>query len=139
VKLPPLRNLTPAQCEHIRVQMRDACAEIAGQHGLIADEATIWNVNLGSGFELRLQIGIALSDGTLFSPERALFEVLAQDFGLQPSDFHRIFIRNGETYRITGVNPNRPRYPISTQRIPDGRGFKFTAKDVALYLAAFEE
>lgn len=119
--------------------MRDACAEIAGQHGLIADEATIWNVKLGSGFELRLQIGIALSDGTLFSPERALFEVLAQDFGLQPSDFHRIFIRNGETYRITGVNPNRPRYPISTQRIPDGRGFKFTAKDVALYLAAFEE
>lgn len=136
---PPLRNLTPALCEQIRVQIRDACAKIAEQHGLIADEAAILNVNLRSGFELRLQVGIPLSDGTLYSPERALFEVFAQDFGLEPTDYHRIFIMNGETYRITGINPNRPRYPISTQRIPDGRGFKFTPTDVAIGLAALDE
>lgn len=135
----PPRNLTPAHCEQIRLQMRDACAAVARQHGLVVDDPSIRHVNLRSGFELRLQVGIALSDGTLYAPERALFDALAQDFGLEPSDFHRVFVINGKTHRITGLNPNRPRYPISTQRIPDGRGFKFTAKDVALYLAALDE
>ena len=33
-----------------------------------------------------------------------------------------------------GIDPRRPKYPISAERVPDGQGFKFTADQVALLL-----
>ncbi|KAB2944470.1 MAG: hypothetical protein F9K19_26585, partial [Rhizobiaceae bacterium] len=33
-----------------------------------------------------------------------------------------------------GIDPKRPRYPISAERIPDRRGFKFAAEQVAMIL-----
>jgi hypothetical protein len=80
-----------------------------------------------------------LPDGSLYEPERVTFELMAEMFGLKPDDFGRVFVTGGETFRITGINPNRPRYPISAERIPDRRGFKFAAENVALYLAAMDD
>ena len=37
-------------------------------------------------------------------------------------------------FRIVAINPNRPKYPISVERVSDGRGFKFPAEDVVLYI-----
>ena len=39
-----------------------------------------------------------------------------------------------ELYRVVAINPNRPRYPISTERVSDGRGFKMPAENVVMYL-----
>ena len=39
-----------------------------------------------------------------------------------------------EMFRIVAINPNRPKYPISAERVSDGRGFKFPANNVVLYL-----
>lgn len=36
----------------------------------------------------------------------------------------------------TGIDPRRPKYPISVERILDHRGFKFTADNVAMLLKA---
>ena len=37
------------------------------------------------------------------------------------------------------INPNRPKYPISAERVADGRGYKFAAEDVALYLSQSDD
>ena len=63
-----------------------------------------------------------------------MFEVLAPLFGLEPSDYGRTFKSGGERHRIVGINPNRPKYPISTERISDGRAFKMPAENAVMYL-----
>jgi len=133
-RLPP-RNLTPTLCAKLREDLLEAAKVVGEKHGLIAEVGEPRDIDLRSGFELRLRFGIALPDGTLFEPERALFEVMADMYGLRPEHFGAEFVSNGECFRITGLNPNRPRYPISAERIFDGRNFKFTAENVAFKLA----
>jgi len=65
---------------------------------------------------------------------KAMFGVLAEHCGLKPSDYGWDFKARRETFRIMAINPNRPKYPISVERVADGRGFKFFAEDVTLYL-----
>ncbi|MCY1740743.1 hypothetical protein [Ensifer sp. SL37] len=65
-----------------------------------------------------------------------MFALLAGQYGLEATDFEREFIASGERFRITGIDPRRPKYPISVERIPDRRGFKFTADNVAMLLKA---
>ena len=130
----PPRNLTPDLCERLRREMLEARQAGARRHGLAVEGGDFGEVNLRHGFDIRFRVGIPFTDGALFEPEKALFEVMAENYGLKPSDFGRTFSTGGETFRITAINPKRPKYPISVQRLPDKRGFKFTAEDVALYL-----
>ncbi len=92
------------------------------------------DIDLRHGFDFQFRIGIPMPDGTLFSAERELFEVLAGHFGLQPSDYGRTFRSNGEFFRLKSINPNRPKYPISAERVADGRGFKFSPDNVIAHL-----
>ena len=80
------------------------------------------------------QACLKVADGAIYSPDKALFEVLAPHFGLEPSDYGRTFKSRGDLYRIVAINPNRPKYPISTERVSDGRGFKMPAENVVMYL-----
>lgn len=131
---PPPRNLTPVLCEHLRKEMQRACEMIAIDHGLVVQAGALREVNLRHGFNFTVEVGIPLSDGTIFEPRRAIFEVLAVDYGLSPTDFGREFRANGETFQITGLNPRRPKYPIDAERLPDRSQFKFTAENVVVYL-----
>jgi hypothetical protein len=79
-------------------------------------------------------VPIPLPDGTTLDPDQLRFEAFAEAFGLTPADYGRQFSTGRDTFRITGIDPRRPKYPISAERIPDGQGFKFTADQVALLL-----
>ncbi len=35
------------------------------------------------------------------------------------------FTYGGKMYRITNYEPSRPRFPVSAERLPDGKRFKF--------------
>jgi hypothetical protein len=45
-------------------------------------------------------------------------------YDLKPSDFGTTFTIGGTTYRLTGINMGRPKFPISAVDM-SGRGFKF--------------
>ncbi len=62
--------------------------------------------------------------------------LLAEQYGLEAGDFEREFVAGGERFRSGGIDPRRLKYPISVERIPDRRGFKFTAENVAMLLKA---
>ena len=130
----PPRNLTPALCERLRRDLLAACRQVAETHGLAVEGGDLSDIDLRHGFDIGFRIGIPTTDGSLFSHEKVLFEALAGSFGLEPSDYGRSFRTGGETYRITAINPNRPKYPISAERVADGRGYKFSGEDVAMYL-----
>ncbi|MFB9981412.1 hypothetical protein ACFSQQ_41305 [Mesorhizobium kowhaii] len=114
--------------------MLEACQKIAADHGLAIESAGWRGLDSGFAFEPVFRVSIPASDGTAFNLEKDMFEILAERYGLAPSDFGREFSTGSERFRITGIDPTRPKYPISAERIPDRRGFKFTAANVAILL-----
>lgn len=133
-KISPPRNLTPELCERLRRDMMKACLTVAETHGLTVEGGELSDIDLHHSFNIGFRVGIPMEDGAIYSPAKAMFAVLAPHFGLEPSDYGRTFKTGGDLHRIVGINPNRPKYPISTERVSDGRGFKMPAENVAVYL-----
>ena len=131
-----MTRLTPAACAEIQAHMLKACQKIAADHGLVI-ESTGWRgLDTGFAFEPVFRVSIPAPDGTAFNLEKDMFAYLAERYGLAPSDFGLEFTAGGERFRITGIDPKRPKYPISAERLPDRQGFKFTAENVAMLLKA---
>nr|WP_203583032.1 hypothetical protein [Ruegeria sp. PrR005] len=126
--------MTPGLCQRLQDEMLQACQDVAARNGLVVEAKEISGVDLRWGFDLGFRVSIPLPDGSALDPERLRFEALAAAFGLSPADFGRQFSTGRDTFRITGIDPRRPKYPISAERIPDGQGYKFTAEQVALLL-----
>ena len=133
-KVSPPRNLTPELCDRLCRDMMKACLAVAETHGLTVEGGELSDIDLRHSFNIGFRVGIPMEDGAIYSPDKAMFEVLAPHFGLEPSDYGRTFRTSGDLHRIVGINPNRPKYSISTERVSDGRGFKMPAENVALYL-----
>tara|TARA_R110000803_G_scaffold47946_2_gene99770 strand:- start:1102 stop:1422 length:321 start_codon:yes stop_codon:yes gene_type:complete len=85
-KVPPPRNLTPPLCEKLRQDMVQACLKVARTHGLTVEGGELSDIDLRHGFDISFRVGIPMPDGAIYSPDKALFEVLAPHFGLEPSD-----------------------------------------------------
>ena len=130
----PPRNLTPGLCKAIEAEMLRACAEVAARHGLMVEGLGVQAMDLRWNFEFGVRVSIPLPDGSTLDPERLLFEALAEEYGLSPDDFGREFSTGQEWFRVAGINPRRPKYPISATRLLDGKGYKFTAANVAMLL-----
>jgi hypothetical protein len=130
----PPRNLTPAVCKRLLQEMLKACQDIAARHGLVVEARELAEVDLRWGFDAAFRVSLPLPDGTALDPERLRFEALAEVFGLSPTDYGRQFTTGKEVFRITGLDPRRPKYPVSAERIPDRQGFKFTVDQITLFL-----
>jgi hypothetical protein len=132
-------RLTPVACEEIQSRMLEACQKVAANHGLVVESAGWRGMETGFAFEPVFRVSIPAPDGTAFNLEKDMFAYLAEQYGLAASDFGREFTTGSERFRITGIDPRRPKYPISAERIPDRRGFMFTAENVAMLLKAQAE
>ena len=130
----PPRNLTPGLCQRLHREMLQACRDVASRNGLAVDDKGLSGVDLRLGFDLTVRVSIPLPDGSTLDLEQLRFEALADAFGLSASDYGRTFSTGRESFRITGLDPRRPKYPVSAERVPDRQGFKFTAEQVALRL-----
>jgi hypothetical protein len=133
-RVSPPRNLTPGLCERLRQDMMKACLAVAETHGLTVEAGELSDIDLHHSFTIGFRVGIPMADGTIYSPDKVMFEALAPHFGLEPADYGRTFRSGDDLHRIVGINPNRPKYPISTERVSDGRGFKMPAENVVMYL-----
>ena len=100
----------------------------------IVEDVGSRNIHPGFAFEPVFRVSIPAPDGTAFNAEKEMFAVLAESYGLAPEDFGREFNTGHERFQITGIDPKRPKYPISAERIPDRQGFKFTAENVVALL-----
>jgi hypothetical protein len=132
----PPRDLTPGPCKAVEAEMLRPCREVAAKHGLVAEGLGMQAMDLRWNFDFGVHVSIPLPDGSMLDPERMLFEALAEEFGLSPDDFGREFSTGRERFRVAGIDPRRPKYPISDTRIPEGKGYKLTAENVVLLLQA---
>ncbi len=69
-----------------------------------------------------------MEDGTLYSSDKALFEAMVEHFGLKPTDHGEVVKARGEIYRVLAINPNRPKYPITSSVSPMGVDLNFRSK-----------
>ena len=77
VKVNSPRNLTPALCDRLRLDLLNACRKVAETHGLTVEGGELSDIDLRHGFDIEFSVGIPMDDGSLYSVDRALFEVLA--------------------------------------------------------------
>lgn len=115
--------MTPAACEQIQTSMLEACRKIASDHGLVIESAGWRGLEPGFSFEPAFRVSIPAPAGKALNLDMEMFALLAEQYGLEAADFKREFIARGERFQITGIDPRRPKYPISVERIPDRRGF----------------
>lgn len=79
----------------------------------------------GSLANIKFEILAPNESGEIESPEAKEFKSYATQYGFEPEDLGSEFTHRGETFRITGLKTRRPKFPISAERVRDGRGFKF--------------
>lgn len=127
--------ITQTQRNEIEIAMKDAARAVAVKHGLAVD----FNFDVGT-YAMNMKAGITFAEmdkmGIPMSHERRMFEHLASRYGLQPGDFNKTFWMKGTQYRITGINSSAPRFAVTGERVRDGKGFRFPARDVANCLSA---
>jgi hypothetical protein len=129
-KANPITNLTPETCDRVLTRMFDACTRIAADHGLVI-ENTGWRPRTdGLAFETRFRVSVPGREGEERKRNKEIFTVAAEHIGLKATDFEREFSVEGDRYRITGIDPRRPKYPIDVERVSDRRSFKFPIDEV---------
>jgi len=106
-KAPTPRNLTPQLCDRLRRDLLKACQAVAKTHGLVVEGGDLSDIDLRHGFDIGFRVGIPMEDGALYSTDKAMFEVLAQHFGLEASDHGRTFKARGEVFRIIAIKRAR--------------------------------
>ena len=78
-----------------------------------------------------VRLGCAVRDnGSGMSGEEALFGKHCRLFGLEPSDYNRTFWVEGHQYRLVGVKPSRPKFPMEVVRVGNGKTYTMTSNGV---------
>jgi hypothetical protein len=129
-----ITKLTPEACDKVLTLMMEACTKIAADHGLVI-EGTRWRPK-GSGlaFETGFRVSVPGREAEERKREKEIFAALAEECGLKATDFEREFTFEGDRYRITGIDPRRFKYPISAERLSDGRPVKLPLDEVVKLL-----
>lgn len=63
--------------------------------------------------------------GQTLTPETESFMHNCVFLGLTEQDLWQKFIYRNEVYRLIGLNPRRGKYPLSIERLADGKKFRF--------------
>ena len=69
------RNLNPEPCNRLRRNLPAACRRVAETHGLVVESGDLSDIDLRNGFDIQFRVGISMPDDSLFSHEKARFEV----------------------------------------------------------------
>jgi hypothetical protein len=108
----------------LRSEVNAAIAAVATKHGLV--------MALGSGKfnekNASFKLEISTKDqntGMVKSREATSFEVNAHFYGFKAEDLGATFKSNGRTFKITGLNTRRPKFPLLAVCVEDGRTYKF--------------
>lgn len=73
-----------------------------------------------------IKVNLSVRDtGTGQSGDQAMFNAYASFVGISKEAFGKNFTYKGDTFKITGLRPNAPTYPIRAERIRDGKTYCF--------------
>lgn len=88
----------------------------------------------GSSGLIKLGVKLRTAAGA-DSHDKTMWDAYCSLYGLAKEHFGQTFVSQGIAYKITGIAPSRPKFPVSAERVHDGRGFKFPASTPKMALA----
>ena len=106
----------------LSAEIETALAAIAAKHGLTIAAAggTIGTVSLKLKFECKVNDPAASA-----KQERDTFNVYAAMFGLRPEHFGATFQYKRQVFRLIGILPNRPKFPLRAMNVETGKELLF--------------
>ena len=114
-----------AEAVVVTKEIEVAIKDILDRHGLQPKPS---RTTYGPSLSIKLEaIKVELDEqGVNRADPRVIeWERYADLYGLPKDGVGRPFRYGNREYRITGLDGGRPRFPISADRLPDGKAFKF--------------
>ena len=84
----------------------------------------------GGSVTFKLIVSTVGADGELETPEAAAFKRNADLFGLKPTDLNRTFVIGTSRYKVTGLKPHSPKFPVITENVATGKSYKWPSETV---------
>ena len=113
-----------------------AIETIANKHGLIVSTGAFSYNETEGRVKIKFQSLTENENGDIETPSERDFRLYAEGYGLKPTDIKRVFVHNGEKFKITGLKTSRRKYPVSAERVKDKKVFKFSSSIVSMLLAS---
>ncbi len=112
-----IEKITPAFCKKVRPELDAALVGVAKKYGLTITAGNGSYDDTSVTFKVQLVL-----DGVDKGKEE--FDRVAFLFDLKPEDYGREITSRGRKYKLVGLKPNRPKYPVIGER--DGKRYKLT-------------
>lgn len=126
-----MSELTKEKVNQFTKEATEALEKIAERHGLKLDRRTATYSRVDINMRLFFSIPGAVEEEIsmtgelkISESEKASFRTHAEHFGMKRDDLGKCFRHCGELFRIVGIKPTRPKYPVNVVR-SDGKRFKF--------------
>ena len=112
--------------------MVKAMDDLAEEYDVEITQAGHIYTDAGQHFEPKFRVTVLDAEGDAFNPSVEEFKRHAEYYGLEVDDLGRTFRSSisGELFKITGCKPSHTKYPIIADRVSDGKGYKFTPREV---------
>jgi hypothetical protein len=117
----------------------EALKAVAAKHGVTIEQKNGSFARDGSNATVKFELATVGSDGQAQTKGAQSFKQNAALFGIDPNALGTTFMHQGTEYRITGLVTRRPKYPVSAERVSDGRSFKFPSKVVSVKARGLNE
>jgi len=113
-----ITKIDKAACGLIRDRINKELAEAVAKLGLTAKAGHASY----DDHSVTIRVEVALAG---FDKARHEFDAYCHMYGLTLRDYGSTFRRGNATYKIVGLNPNAPKYPIIAE-LPSGKRYRFT-------------
>ena len=123
-------TITRKNIRTIEKDAMEALQAVAEKHGL--DISVVSGSFNPTCYKARLSFAVKGDNGV---PKD--FARNAERLGLDPNCYGKTFTTfSGKSFRITGINLRRRKYPVSAEQVSTGKSFKFPVSQVKFGLAA---
>lgn len=100
-------------------------ADIAKDFGV---SINVSNIKMPSRKTMTMTLTAGLGEMHLEDTESGrMFLAHCKSFGISKEMLGRAVTVNRDVFKIVGLSPNSPKYPIKAERVRDGKSFKLTA------------
>lgn len=108
-------DINQSTLKEFRTDFQEAVKSLEEKYGIMIQAKTITYAPDSFHFKVEVQNGTSKED-----VNKAAFEKYCEMYGLEQSDFGRVFKQNGAEYKIVGINPNKRKNCIMIQNTQTG-------------------
>jgi hypothetical protein len=131
MKTEKITQFTNANLDLLREKVEAALAVVGEKYNVKFDLGRITYSPTDSTASAKLKFEAKTADGKQADHARLDWDKYSKIFGLKPEWIDQTFrSKEGDNYKITGLNPKKRRFPVETIRVSDGKIFGWPSEAV---------